>query len=27
MARVGATPPRGMRPDEVAALLGVLASD
>jgi hypothetical protein len=27
MARVGATPPRGMRPEEVAALLGVLAAD
>jgi site-specific recombinase XerD len=27
MARVGATPPRGMRPEEVAALLAVLAAD
>jgi site-specific recombinase XerC len=27
MARVGATPPRGMRPDEVVALLSVLAAD
>jgi site-specific recombinase XerD len=27
MARVGATPPKGLRPDEVAALLAVLAAD
>jgi len=27
MARVGATPPRGLRPGEVAALLAVLAAD
>jgi site-specific recombinase XerD len=27
MARVGATPPRGMRPEEVASLLAVLAAD
>jgi integrase len=27
MARVGATPPKGLRPDEVTALLAVLAAD
>jgi integrase/recombinase XerD len=27
MARVGATPPRGMRPDEVATLMALLAAD
>jgi site-specific recombinase XerD len=27
LARVGTTPPRGMRPEEVAALLGALAAD
>jgi site-specific recombinase XerC len=27
MARVGASPPKGLRPDEVAALLAVLAAD
>jgi integrase/recombinase XerD len=27
MARVGSTPPRGMRPEEVATLLAILAAD
>jgi hypothetical protein len=27
LARVGTTPPRGMRPDEIATLMGTLAAD